>query len=519
MENLPENQNNTSTQEFSTVFSDPTEHKKVAKSKGSNRLKIALSLVLAVAILLGGTIAVIKLIPERETGQGVTNNDIVVLDYEIDQIKDVVVENQNGKFNFYSEKVESDETGTTVTNINWYINGYDKELTSSSSIYNVVESVIDIKAIREITGKTVVECGLDTPLVKAEITTLKDERETVLIGAKSPDNVGVYVKLANNEKIYLVGEALDSTLSFTDLDLASTQAQGPVMLDKKYADYCNELAVIKSDYVTVEGVNFPKKMVFAPTEEQEIALFTPYEAIEPMKRSAQNVETLFKVFSGGFNVSGAYSYDVKSETLNKLGLQKPDFVLSAVFGDYTYSYKFKQQQDGNYAVVGNDSKNVKMVTISDCNFLSYSTNDLYNPILFLASIDDVSNLTFETESEKYSFDITVNLNGDDTNKYKVSMGDKTFNSSYFQSFWQYLSSLQTIDFGTEKLSGNPELIMTYTYNKEGVKPTKIAFIKENAVRYQYSIDGVPMGKIGSSDYTKILKNLKRLLEGKQIVVN
>lgn len=519
MENLPENQNNAPIEEFSTVFSDPTEHKKVAKSKGSSRLKIAVSLVLAVAILVGGTIAVIKLIPERETQQGVTDNDIVVLNYESDQLKEVAVENQNGKFQFYSEKEESNETGTTITNTYWYMKGYDKELTSGNSILNIVESVTNIKAIREITGKTAAECGFDKPLAKAEITTLKDEQQTVLIGAKSPDNAGVYVKLGNKENIYLVGEALDNTLSFTDLDLASTEAQPAVMLGEKYADYCNELSVIKSDYVIVEGVNFPQKMVFAPTEENEIALFTPYEAIEPMKRSAQNVETLFMVFSGGFNVSGAYSYDVKSETLNKLGLQKPDFVLSAVFGDYTYSYKFKQQEDGNYAVVGNDSKNVKMVTISDCNFLGYSTNDLYNPILFLASIDDVSNLTFETEGEKYSFDIATNPNGDDTNKYNVTMGEKTFKSSYFQAFWQYMCSLQAIDFDTERINQNPELVITYTYNKEGTNPTKIAFVKENAVRYQYSIDGVAMGKIGSSDYTKIIKNLNRLLEGKQIVVN
>ena len=99
------------------------------------------------------------------------------------------------------------------------------------------------------------------------------------------------------------------------------------------------------------------------------------------------------------------------------------------------------------------------------------------------------------------------------------MGDKTIKSNYFQSFWQYLSSLEAIDFSTGNLNEKPELTMTYTYNKEDAKPTQITFVKESAVRYQYSIDGVAMGKIGSSDYTKILKNLERLLEGKQIVVN
>lgn len=519
MNNLPDNQNNAPVEEFSTVFSDPTEHKKVEKSKGSNRLKIAVSLVLAVAILVGGTIAVIKLIPERETGQGITNNDIVVLDYEIDQIKEIAVENQNGKFEFYSEKQESNETGTTVTNIYWYIKGYDKELTSSNSILNVVESVINIKAIREITGKTAAECGFDKPVAKAELTTSKDERETVLIGAKSPDNAGVYVKLGDEEKIYLVGEALDTSLNFTDLDLASTQAQGPVMLDEKYADYCSGVAVTKSDYITVEGVNFPKKMVFAPTEEADIALFTPYEVVEPMKRTAENAEILFKVFTNGFNVSGAYSYDVKSETVKALGLDKPDYILSAIFDDYTYSYKFKQQEDGEYAVIGNDSKNIKRVSMSDCGFLSYTTTDFYSKSVFVTAIDEISNLTIKTEDKTYSFDISENPMGDEIDKYIVKCDGKTYNSLYFQSFYEYLCLLQCIDFTTKNISAQPELTITYTYKDQNTAPTKIDFVKESDVRYQYVIDGVPMGKISSSDCKKILKNLERLLDGKQIVVN
>ncbi len=521
MNNLPENKNNTQIEELSTVFSDPTEHKDIKKNGGTKRIKIAVSLCLAVAVLFGSTIAVIKLIPEKETGEGSKTNEITVLDYEADEIKEVTVENQNGKFEFYSEKEETqaEDTGEAVTNTYWYINGYDKEMTDSDLICNVVEDVVSVEAIREITEKNSTECGLDEPLAKAEFTTLENQSETVLIGAKSPDNAGVYVKLANKENIYLVGEALDESLSFTDLELASTKAQGAVMLDEKYSEYCNGVAVIKSDYVTVEGVNFPEKMVFAPTAEEKIALFTPYEVVKPMKRTAENVETLFMVFSGGFNVSGAYSYDVKSETVKALGLDKPDYVLSAVFDDYTYSYKFKQQEDGDYAVIGNDSKNIKRVSLSDCGFLSYTTTDFYSKSVFVTSIDEISNLTIKTEDKTYSFDIRENPKGDEIDKYIVECDGKTYNSTYFQEYYQYLCLLQCIDFKTEAINSNPELTITYEYNDEGIAPTKIDFVKESAVRYQYVIDGVPMGKVGSSDYKKILKNLERLLDGKQIIVN
>ncbi len=521
MNNLPENENNTPVEEFSTVFSDPTEHKEIAKKSGSKRVKIAVSLCVAVAVLLGSTIAVIKLIPEKEVAGSSNSDAITVLDYETDEIKEVTVENQNGTFEFYCEKEESEaaDTSEAIINTYWYIKGYDKEMTDSDLICNVVENVVSVDAIRKITQKTSSECGLEKPLAKAEFTTLENEQETLLIGAKSPDNSGVYVKLGDEENIYLVGEALDTSLNFTDLDLASTKAQGPVMLDEKYADYCSGVAVIKSDFVTVEGVNFNEKMVFAPTDEQEIALFTPYEVVKPMKRTAENVEILFKVFTDGFNTSGAYSYDVKDETVKALGLDKPDYVLSAIFDDYTYSYKFKQQEDGDYAVIGNDSKNIKRVSISDCGFLSYTTTDFYSKSVFVTAIDEISNLTIKTEDKTYSFDIRENPTGDEIDKYIIECDGKTYNSTYFQSYYEYLCMLQCIDFTTENVSAQPELTITYTYNDKNSAPTKIDFVKESAVRYQYVIDGVPMGKIGSSDYKKILKNLERLLDGKQVVVN
>ncbi len=519
MNNLPENEK-AQADDFSTVFSDPEEHKNVVPKTKVKRTKIALALCLVVAILLGGTVAVIKLIPETET-EIASSSNIEVVSYESDDIKEMTVENKNGKFKFYSEKeeTESSEEEETITGVNWYIKGYDAEMIDGDLICDIVEEAVGIEAIREITEKSVSECGFDEPVATAKFTTNDGEKETVIVGANSPDNAGVYVKLESKDNIYLVGDSLDETLNFTDLDLASTEAQGAVTLDEKYSDYCSGGVVASSDYVTVEGVNFSEKMVFRPTRDETFAVFTPYEVLEPTQRSAENVETVFLVFTGGFNVSGAYSYDVESETIKSLGLDSPDFVLSAIFDDYTYSYKFKQQEDGDYAFIGNDSKYVKKVTLSDCSFLSYTTTDFYSSTIFMASIDDVSNLTLETEDKTYSFDIEENPSGDDTEKYLVECDGKSFKSAYFQSFYAYLCMLQAIDFETENVSSKPELTITYTYADEELEPTVITFVKESAVRYQYCIDGVPMGRLGSSDYTKILKNLERLLDGKQVVVN
>jgi hypothetical protein len=76
-----------------------------------------------------------------------------------------------------------------------------------------------------------------------------------------------------------------------------------------------------------------------------------------------------------------------------------------------------------------------------------------------------------------------------------------------------------MDFSVEKTTAKPELSITYTYEDSKAKPTKIDFVKLSATKYQYSIDGVPMGQVGSSSYKKITKYLNKLLEGEEINLN
>ena len=70
--NLNENTENIDVGEdgASTVFSDPVDHKKTAVKKKRSLLPIIISAVLAVAVLAGGTVAVIKLICSAFIGNG-----------------------------------------------------------------------------------------------------------------------------------------------------------------------------------------------------------------------------------------------------------------------------------------------------------------------------------------------------------------------------------------------------------------------------------------------------------------
>ena len=522
MNNLPEKDNNLSNEEdFSTIFSDPTEHKTVKKLNTKKRLKTVLCLVLAFAVLVGGTFAVIKLIPERVDETPDSDEEILVLDCQEEVIENVVVKNKNGTFKFLWRTVteEAEEEGATPFEYTiWRLDGLDEELTSSDTISSIVDKLTYISAIREITSKNDKECGFDEP--RAEVTLKLEDREVkVYIGDKSPDNVGNYLKVSASDKIYLVNEEIGDSLVFDALDLANAETEPALELGEDYAKYYASETIASFDKLTAWSADYDHRLVFVPNTDSELASYVPFFLEEPQKRDAQNVSNLLSVFSSGFYVEGAYSYDVSKETIKKFGLDSPDYILSATFKDYTYTYKFKKQSDGYYAYVGDDSKNVKKVSSEYCGFLTCDPTFFYSKTVFVTPLADVENLTVATTDKTYSFDIKDNPSGDEDNMYIIECGGKTYNCSIFQSYYQYLCLLQCMDFSVEKTTAKPELSITYTYEDSKAKPTKIDFVKLSATKYQYSIDGVPMGQVGSSSYKKITKYLNKLLEGEEINLN
>ena len=217
MSNFPEKDNKeqetaqptlTSEEEVSTVFSDPAEHKKNAVKK-KKLLPTVIAAVLAVAVLAGGTVAVIKLIPEREEESSSPSIETIkVLDLDSDDFKSVTVTTENGTFKLYSvEETEtsdssaSSDVSSNEPTVNWYLDGYDKEVISTSSVGSIAGYAASLEAVREITSKSAEECGLKNPTVRADVVKNDGTEFSILVGSESPDNTGTYVKLSTEDKI------------------------------------------------------------------------------------------------------------------------------------------------------------------------------------------------------------------------------------------------------------------------------------------------------------------------------
>lgn len=526
--NLNENTENISNEEdgASTVFSDPADHKKTAVKKKRSLLPIIISAVLAVAILAGGTVAVIKLIPEREDDTSTPSVETIkVLDKSSDDFKTVTVTNKNGTFKLYSEEEKEESSSSssssaasssTVKTV-WYLDGYAKDVINSSSVSSIVSSAASVTASREVTAKSAAECGLENPAVKADFVTKDGAEFSLLIGGESPDGTGIYIKLSTDDKIYINDSSINSSLEFDALSLAATDSIAGVPTSDLSSDYKDDNGNLSSfDSITLTGSNFPEKLIIAPNTDKNLSTYAAYMTTSPTKRIADNVDGIFGLFKSGVSVSGAYSFDTSVSTRKKLGLDNPELTAEIKVGSVKQSYSFKKQEDGGYAVWYDGAKLIKKVDASSITFIDYKVNNYYASWVCLQSINELSNFTIKTPEKTYSFDIVYDDAEDAKETYVITYEGKKLTAENFQNFYQECISLSCSDFTVDKVSGEPAMTIVFTYSDTSRAKTDVKFVKSGAAKYQYSIDGIEMGKINSSALNKILKHVEKVAKDESI---
>lgn len=509
--------------EFSTVFSDPTEHKNAHKTQKRKRLPVILALLLAVAVLAGGTVAVIKLIPEKDEGSSSSSFETIkVLELKPDDLKTVTVTNENGTFKLYSVKEESESSSSSSSSsaeeVKWYLEGYEKDVINSSSVKSIASAAAAVNAVREITSKTAAECGLESPKIKADIVTNDGAEMSLLIGGESPDGTGTYIKLSTDDKIYISEDTLGSTLTFDALSLAKTDAiPGVTVTDAMKTNYTDDNGALSSfDSITVTGKNFPEKVVITPNTDKNLSQYAAYMTTSPTKRIADNVDGIFTFFKSGVSVTGAYSFDTSAAARKALGLDSPDLTAAIKIGDYSLSYSFKKQSDGAYAVWYEGAKLISKVAADSISFIDYKATDFYASWVCLQSINELSGFTVKTQDKDYSFDIVYDSSEDAKETYVITYNGKKLVASDFQSFYQECISLSCSDYTVDKITAAPYMTFVFTYSDSSRAATNVEFRKASETKYQYSIDGINMGKINSSALNKILKQVQKLTAEKYV---
>ena len=510
--------------ELSTVFSAPPEHEKektkkpfvltlpiIGSVKISSSIMTIISACLAVAILVGGTIAVIKLIPEmndEETSSSVFE-DIPVVDKDSNSFETVTVKNKNGEFKF----VVHSEASEGQTNKNWTVEGVEYSKLSVASVNSIISSAAGFDAMREIT-KDPKECGFDTPTVSVSVKPSKDAPYTILVGKKSPDGFGYYMMLEGSNKVYIANETEFSDFEFSLLDISDKTEIPTTMFSTDTSENKVEGSYAYFDSLTLSGKLFPDTITIVPNKgDRETDGATPYLITTPVKRIAQSesLSSPVALFSSTTQVAGNYALDVTDESIKEFGLDDPDAIVTMTINGEAKAFKFALVDDGGCAVVYDGATMIRKVDPSAFAFLSLKLEDYYYKSIFMNVISDIKSLTIKSDDEDIKFDITTTGDENTSKTVKVKANGKDIAAKNFTDYYKDFVNIECSDFTIGEVGNTPDCTVTFTYNDDAKQVIKL--YKFGETQYQYSIDDIYMGKITSAAYNKMIKNLKTVAEG------
>jgi len=514
MDNTPENKNQNTDAE-STIFSAPKEHNDKPKN-GSGRIKKIVAAFLSVAVLIGGTFAVIKLIPVIE--ETVTDNDksAEVTKLDSDDFEKVTLQNGDKKLVLVSSITEGKDSST----VTWTLEGYDATLIDSYYVEQTVSELANITALRKMKNADS-DYGFDKPQATAVFEGRGETQGfTITVGNESPDTRGFYLKTTLSETVYLVENTEITELFNDDLHYAVNNNLGGFEQNGDNGDYFSEGELTLYDTLIVDGVNFPTTMKIIRNTD---ASYIGFQVISPMNRYAYETKEFLLALGRGITCAGTYSFEKSDAALKKFGLDKPFMTATMTVAKESLTYKIAKVDETYAAVVCDNEPMIRKVALDNLPFIDDDATDYYYKTPIVENIKDVESIVLENGGKTYSFKLwyeTVkaeNEGEEDEDVFHVSTGGKELDGANFKKYYMQLLGISNVDFTTKNISGAYDTVMTFKHNN-GTKDTVIGFKKYSEQRWQYYIDDVALGLITSTDYSKLVDYTKRVAAGEKLDV-
>lgn len=492
--------------ETSTVFSTPAAHKDRKKAGKFALLILPIIATLVVALLASSIYFVVKYIAipvEEKTTQFTPQN---TLSYNPASLNKITVTNKYNTLVFNSNVVESNGESSQV----WTLEGYDNSLIDSATINQLVSYAAAFQTFGEYAFDETADYGFASPLVKIDVESDTIEPYSLTIGNSTADSSYCYIRISSfPDKVYLLSSGIATSFLVQPLDLAISDAiPGVQQTDKnsKYFDQKGSLATF--DSITLSGRKFKEPLVFTPNTDNRFSSYATYICTSPKLRVADKIDDIRALFEAGPAASKVVSFDQSAEKLKEFGLDNPLWRITMKLGSEKHTYLITPTDESNidFYVASSTDRMIRVVTITNMQFLDNEESGFYFGFMALESIRDISEFSLKGE-----INTTFKLDYDtEESKYNITNGGKEVVAESFQTFYSQFIQITAINFDTQTISAAADLTITMKHH-DGSKDTVVSFKKINDTRYQYYVGGIPMGQIPSSGYNIITREINKLI--------
>ncbi len=490
-------------EEESTIFSAPVKHNDRTPKKKPLWTKL-LAAFLALAIVAGGTAAVIKLIPEKQGGSTNETPTIEVLNIDSANIERIDVKNTAGSFTLLSEVTETNSAST----VSWYVDGIEKTFVDSSTIESTVTSSISmLSAFKTVEGSEA-DFGLDNPQAEIILHPKNSAFElvTIKIGNEAPSGLGYYCKLSNKDTIYLADSSVASLPTVVPLVFATTVGVSGVIPTEANSSHFADGLISDFDYISLSGSRYPNPVRIEVQKDETINSYFAFKVTSPTVRigNEDKITELVQLMSSGITSAGAYSFDTTEESLQKYGLYNPDVVFTISVAGKTYTIIASKIDDSFCAVVDTYGGIIHKIPTSSLPFVTASVTDYYSSFIVLENLSGLSNFKAEF-ADGTVYDFVTEYNSEDES-YKAFIGGKELDITNFKALYSEFIGLSPVEYDSKDIN---ETALTITLvHSDGSSDTVLKFKQYSSGRYQVEMNGIPMGLITATNYDKFTLNIK-----------
>lgn len=494
--------------EYSTIFSAPAEHNDKKPTK-SPLLKRLLATLLAVCLIAGVTVAVVKLIPEKAEDEN-ADTTFEVISIDTANIATAEVIEEKNKITFVSELVEGQSESKTV----WHIDGIDKDLTDSDKIESAVESASKINAIKLIEGD-LADYGLGTPKLTINFTAanLSFENFSVLVGDTAPAGLGYYCKISNKDGIYLVNNDFSALFGCSPLDFADTTGIPGIEQTAENADCFSDGSLVLFDYIKLSGQNY-NGLTIVPQTDEKINSYFAYKITSPSVRIGNDtaVNELLTIATNGIASSGAYCFNPTAADIEKYKLNDPYVTFEISVKGKVYTIKAAKVDDTYFAVMVSGGNMIHKIPAASMSFVNNKTTDYYSSFIILENLSGLSgfNVAFQN-GQSYNFKTEYNSENE---SYRAFLGENELDIENFKKLYRQFIELTPAEYDSKVING--AVLTINLVHSDGTPNTVVEFKVYSPQRYQVELDGIPMGLITASTYEKFAQNIENTAQGKPV---
>ncbi|MBC8571444.1 DUF4340 domain-containing protein [Zongyangia hominis] len=428
---------------------------------------------------------------EEESGSSESGQSIVLSNQATENVVSVQIQVAYGDYT-----VQVDENGDAYIE---ELSGYPR---NENGLYSVLADASNItaKQLVEENPGDVEKYGLKDPLSVATIT-YKDGSVFVLkVGDTAPQNRGVYVQTQDGN-VYLMDEYNIYGLISPMTEYVERRLVPPLESSTEVVESCKTAGLKK---ITIGGAL--REQPIEITFDKESGTFY---MVSPVKRrlSEEGIDKLGGIF--GVYASHVVNLEPTAQDITAAGLDDPETLITLEYADQTLALRLDGKDKDLLSAMRSDVNILYDLDMSTISFMEYTYTDLLADAYIVDSQDEIASLEITLGGKTYTL-----VPGD-----APTLNGAAVEAEPFAQMMEMALSARSEGERTQKVSGEPEMVMTVRLKDQAREPEVLKFYYDGVRSYDVDCNGSITSYIKASFVEKLGEALEALSKGESFSVS